>query len=72
MLYILRIVMLLLFSVTSGGGSTGVIREPRHRPLTLVAYRTASTRDFPPPQPTGRGSDKRSLGRPRPQMVVNH
>ena len=33
----------------SEGGSTGVVRDPRHRPLTLVAYRTASTRKFPPP-----------------------
>ena len=32
-----------------GGGSTGVVREPRHRPLFLVSYRTASTRGFPPP-----------------------
>ena len=32
----------------AGGGSTGVVREPRHRPLALVAYRTASTREFPP------------------------
>ena len=34
LLYVLRIVML-LFSATLGGGSTGVIQEPRHRPLLL-------------------------------------
>ena len=32
-----------------GGGSTGVIREPRHRPLLLVLYRTAKIWEFPPP-----------------------
>ena len=48
--YVLRIVMLFLFSATSaGGGSTGVVREPRHRPLLLVPYRTASTRESSPP-----------------------
>ena len=31
------------------GGSTGVTREPRHRPLLLVSYRTAIIREFPPP-----------------------
>ena len=49
LLYILRIVMLLLFSATLGGGSTGVIRETRHRPLLLVSYRTARIRELPPP-----------------------
>ena len=51
LLYILRIVMLLLFSATLGGGVTGVIREPRHRPLLLAvdqpllqAYRPARGR----------------------------
>ena len=43
-----------------GGGSTGVIQEPRHRPLLLVSYRTARIREFPPP-PTGRGTNTRSL-----------
>ena len=32
-----------------GGGSTGVVREPRHRPLLLVSYRTAGIRECPPP-----------------------
>ena len=32
-----------------GGGSTGVIQEPRHRPLLLVSYRTARIRELPPP-----------------------
>ena len=32
-----------------GGGSTGVIREPRHRPLLLVSYRTARIRELPHP-----------------------
>ena len=32
-----------------GGGSTGVIEEPRHRPLLLVSYRTARIRELPPP-----------------------
>ena len=49
LLYILRIVMLLLFSATMGRGCTGVIREPRHRPLLLVSYRTARIRELPPP-----------------------
>ena len=49
LLYVLRIVMLLLFSATWGGGSTGVIQEPRHRPLLLVSYRTARIREPPPP-----------------------
>ena len=40
-----------------GGGSTGVIREPRHWPLLLVSCRTARIREFPPPQPTGRGTN---------------
>ena len=70
-LCILRIFMLLLFSATLGGGSTGVIREPRHRPLLLVSYRTARIRELPP-QPTGRGTNTRSLWRPRPPMVANH
>ena len=48
LLYILLIVLILL-SATVAGGSTGAVREPRHRPLALVAYRTASTREFPPP-----------------------
>ena len=47
LLYILRIVI--LFSATLGGGSTAVIREPRHRPLLLVSYRTARIRELPPP-----------------------
>ena len=48
LLYILRIVML-LFSATLGGGYTGMIHEPRHRPLLLVSYRTARIRELPPP-----------------------
>ena len=32
-----------------GGGSTGVVPEPRHRPLLFVSYRTARIREFPPP-----------------------
>ena len=32
-----------------GGSSTGVIREPRHRPLFLVSYRTARIWELPPP-----------------------
>ena len=32
-----------------GGGVTGVIREPRHRPLLLVSYRTSRIRELPPP-----------------------
>ena len=42
--------IIILCDVPGGGGSTGgVVREPRHRPLTPVAYRTASsTREFPP------------------------
>ena len=32
-----------------GGRPTGVVRKPRHWPLLLVSYRTASTREFPPP-----------------------
>ena len=47
LLYVLRIVI--LFSATLGGGSTGVIQEPRHRPLLLVSYRTARIRELPPP-----------------------
>ena len=39
---------MLLFSATLGGGSTGVIQEPRHRPLLLVSYRTARIRELPP------------------------
>ena len=54
-----------------GGGSTGVVREPRHRPLLFVSYRTARIR-VSPPQQTGRGSNIRSLWRPRPPMVVKH
>ena len=67
LLYILRIVMLLLFSATWGGGSTRVIQEPRHRPLLLVYYRTGSSH-------TRRlaGAQTRSLWRPRPSMVANH
>ena len=72
LLFILRIVIL-LFSATLGGGSTGVLREPRHRPLLLVSYRAARIREFPPPSRlAGRGSNIRSLWRPRPPMVANH
>ena len=55
-----------------GGGSTGVVREPRHRPLFLVPYRTASTREFSPPSQLAGALNTRSLGRPRPPMVGNH
>ena len=41
--------MLLSFSATLGGASTAVIREPRHRPLLLVSYRTVRIRELPPP-----------------------
>ena len=48
-MYILQSVMLLSFSATLGGASTAVIREPRHRPLLLVSYRTVRIRELPPP-----------------------
>ena len=54
-----------------GRGSIGVIQEPRHRLLLLVYDRTARRRELPP-QPTCRGTNTRSLWRPRPLMVANH
>ena len=64
-MHILRIVML-LFSATLGGGSAGVIREPRHPSLLLVSYRTARIRE-PPPQSTGRGTNNAVSGDRDPQ-----
>ena len=32
-----------------GDGSTGTVLEPRHRPLHIVSYHDASTREFPLP-----------------------
>lgn len=40
--------MITLYDV-GGGGSTGVIREPRHWPLLVISHHTASTREPPPP-----------------------
>ena len=70
LLYILRIAMLLLFSATLGGGSTGMIREPRHQPLLLVSTVLPGSGSSPPA--TGRGTNTRCLWRPRPPMVANH
>ena len=71
LLHILRIVMLSLFSETSGGGlhwrgtraaaPAAVSRSPSHCQCPRV----------PPHQSTGQGSNTRSLGRPRPPMVEN-
>ena len=75
-LHILRIVkLLLLFSATTSGergGSTGVVRQPRNRPLLLVHRRTASVRKPPPSRLAGALPSTRSFGRPRPPMVENH
>ena len=72
LLYVLRIVMLLIFSATLGGGL--------HWRDTRAAAPAASSRllsycqnpGTPPPQPTGRGTNTRSLWRPRLPMVANH
>ena len=71
LLYILRIVMLLLFAATSGGGihwrgTRAATPAAESRCLSYCQYPGDSL-----PQSTGRGSYKRSLGRPRPPMVVN-
>ena len=46
---------------TGRWGRGGVTRPPRHRPQLLVLYRPASTREPPPPQSTGKGSNIRRL-----------
>ena len=62
--------VIIILCDVGGRGPTGVIREPRHRPLLLVSYRTARMRESP--QPTGRGTKTNSLWRPRPPMIANH
>ena len=52
------------------GFAGGTVRESWQRPLVLVSHNNANTRESAPQQ-TGRRCKTRSLGRPKPSMVVN-
>ena len=60
--------MRLLFSATLATGSTDLVREWRHRPLLSLPIMVPVSEN-PVPKISGRGSNKRSLSRPRMLIV---